>query len=150
MSSNVVRDWLMFLDAEKYAESFIDNGYDDLETIKLIEREDLVAIGVKKQEHQDHLLSSVQVLKEKGAAWVYLLDCEANDNSNDKLENESDYCDKNYYGSSGPESYKSSTYQTSDGTVSEESHFEERKYKESSINNCRDRRDMFRQGKLIK
>ena len=41
-----------FLDLEEYSEGFIENGYDDLETVKLIEREDLIAIGVNRSDHQ--------------------------------------------------------------------------------------------------
>ena len=55
-SSGAVKDWLRFLDLDDFSESFIDNGYDDLETVKLIEREDLVAIGVQGVEQQDYLL----------------------------------------------------------------------------------------------
>ena len=55
-SSGAVKDWLRFLDLDDFSESFIDNGYDDLETVKLIEREDLVAIGVRGVEQQDYLL----------------------------------------------------------------------------------------------
>ena len=55
-SSGAVKDWLRFLDLDDFSESFIDNGYDDLETVKLIEREDLVAIGVRGVEQQEYLL----------------------------------------------------------------------------------------------
>ena len=30
---------------EEYSDGFLENGYDDMETVKLIERDDLVAIG---------------------------------------------------------------------------------------------------------
>ena len=55
-SSTAVKDWLRFLELEDFYESFIDNGYDDLETVKLIERDDLVAIGVKNLDQQNYLL----------------------------------------------------------------------------------------------
>ena len=91
MSSGGVQDWLRFLELDEFYESFIDNGYDDLETVKLIKKDDLEAIGVVSREQQDYLLDrfysvplliafkcffSVRVLKEKGAAWVYLLFCD--------------------------------------------------------------------------
>ena len=38
MSDSVVQKWLRFLDVEEYSQSFIDNGYDDLETVKLIHK----------------------------------------------------------------------------------------------------------------
>ena len=41
---------------DDFSDSFLDNGYDDLETVKLIERQDLVAIGVNSMEQQDYLL----------------------------------------------------------------------------------------------
>ena len=33
---NIVSVWLRFLNIEEYTEQFIDNGYDDLETVKLL------------------------------------------------------------------------------------------------------------------
>ena len=135
MSGSVIRMWLRFLDVEEYTDSFIDNGYDDLETIKLIEREDLEAIGVIKQDHQDYLLASVKVLKERGGAWVYLLYCETTDVGHEKFESDNEYGpnDKIIYGSSGPESYNSSIFPQSDETDSEESSREERKFRGSSM-----------------
>ena len=47
-----VHNVFRFLDLEQYSEGFIENGYDDLETVKLIEREDLIAIGVNRSDHQ--------------------------------------------------------------------------------------------------
>ena len=91
MSDSVVQKWLRFLDVEEYSESFIDNGYDDLETVKLIKREDLEAIGVMRRDHHDYLLASVKVLRERGAAWVYLLYCETTDDTEDKFESDNDY-----------------------------------------------------------
>ena len=73
MTTNIVTDWLRFLDLEEYSEGFLENGYDDLETVKLIELADLVAIGVVRSDHQDYLLASVRILRERGAAWVYLI-----------------------------------------------------------------------------
>ena len=115
MSQNVIKNWLKFLDVDEYSDSFIDNGYDDLETVKLIKRRDLEAIGVVKKDHQDYLLASVQILRENGAAWVYLL-------HNDTLEKVSDDChsgsENTEAGSSGIESNKSSLYRYSEETDS--------------------------------
>ena len=72
MSQNVIISWLKFLGVEQYSDTFIDNGYDDLETVKLIQRNDLEAIGVIEEIHQDLLLASVKTLRENGATWVYL------------------------------------------------------------------------------
>ena len=118
MSHNVIKNWLKFLDVDEYSDSFIDNGYDDLETVKLIERKDLEAIGVVKKDHQDYLLASVQILRENGAAWVYLL-------YDDTLEKSSEDCysgsENTGPGSSGIESNKSSLCRNSEDTDSTKS-----------------------------
>ncbi|KAK2826568.1 hypothetical protein Q5P01_020782 [Channa striata] len=49
----------------KYVESFIDNGYDDLEVCKQIGDPDLDAIGVHIQYHRHRLLTAVHRLKEE-------------------------------------------------------------------------------------
>ena len=61
------------LNIEEYAEQFIDNGYDDLETVKMMGEEDLKAIGIDNQKDEEMILLSVMILREQGAAWVYLL-----------------------------------------------------------------------------
>jgi hypothetical protein len=71
--ANIVIEWLTFLQLENYSKEFIDNGYDDLETLKRIGPEDLDAIGVVSVHHRSFLLDAVRVLREQGAAWVYLL-----------------------------------------------------------------------------
>ncbi|XP_014203656.1 uncharacterized protein LOC106635971 [Copidosoma floridanum] len=70
-SSNIVVEWLRSLYLGEYAESFLDNGYDDLEICKQISEPDLDAIGVFKQSHRLRLLQSVKRLREEGAASVY-------------------------------------------------------------------------------
>ena len=138
MSDNIIKIWLKSLNIEEYSESFIDNGYDDLETVKQIKREDLVAIGVSEKEHQDYLLDCVKVLKEKGAAWVYLL-CQETTNAD--VANDVS-CDSDNYGSSGVSSYKSSIYQPSEEGVSDEySSSEGNPY--STINNTHAIRGVF-------
>ena len=111
----------MFLELDQYSDSFIDNGYDDLETVKLIGREDLEAIGVTGHDHQDYLLSAVKVLKEQGAVWVHLLGFNKAKESGVRCVVDYEYChnEKNIYGSSGPESNKSSDYPHSDDTYSD-------------------------------
>ena len=71
--ANIVVEWLHFLQLGPYALDFLDNGYDDLETVKRIGPEDLDAIGVVSVHHRAFLLDAVRVLREQGAAWVYLL-----------------------------------------------------------------------------
>jgi len=68
-----VTEWLDFLQLGDYSRGFVDNGYDDLETVKQIGPEDLDAIGVLSLHHRSFILDAVRVLREQGAAWVYLL-----------------------------------------------------------------------------
>ena len=70
---NIVSVWLRFLNIEEYTERFMDNGYDDLETVKMIGEDDLKAIGIDNQRDEEMILLSVKILREHGAAWVYLL-----------------------------------------------------------------------------
>ncbi|KAK3925388.1 Sterile alpha motif domain-containing protein 5 [Frankliniella fusca] len=70
-SSNIVVEWLRSLHLGQYAESFLDNGYDDLEICKQVGDPDLDAIGVFNQAHRGRLLGSVRALREEGAASVY-------------------------------------------------------------------------------
>lgn len=71
MASNIVAEWLRSLHLGQYAESFIDNGYDDLEICKQVGDPDLDAIGVFNPAHRSRLLQSVRTLREEGAASVY-------------------------------------------------------------------------------
>ena len=70
---SIVRTWLQFLGIPAYVSNFEENGYEDLETIKLICEEDLMEIGIEDAHHRQIILASVKILKEQGAAWVYLL-----------------------------------------------------------------------------
>lgn len=72
-SSNIVCEWLRALGLSQYAESFLDNGYDDLEICKQIGDPDLDAIGVVQPQHRHKLLKSIRQLREKGAASVYFM-----------------------------------------------------------------------------
>ena len=74
MNTSAVATWLQFLQMDQYLTDFLDNGYDDLETAKKIGSEDLEAIGVEDQHHKMFLLDAVRVLREQGAAWVYLVE----------------------------------------------------------------------------
>ncbi|XP_045493948.1 uncharacterized protein LOC123693058 isoform X4 [Colias croceus] len=70
-NGNIVIEWLRSLHLGQYAESFIDNGYDDLEICKQVGEPDLDAIGVLNPAHRQRLLHSVRTLREEGAAAVY-------------------------------------------------------------------------------
>ncbi|XP_052756149.1 uncharacterized protein LOC113515593 isoform X7 [Galleria mellonella] len=70
-TGNIVVEWLRSLHLGQYAESFIDNGYDDLEICKQVGEPDLDAIGVLNPAHRQRLLHSIRTLREEGAAAVY-------------------------------------------------------------------------------
>nr|XP_032512636.1 uncharacterized protein LOC116766697 isoform X6 [Danaus plexippus plexippus] len=70
-TGNIVVEWLRSLHLGQYAESFLDNGYDDLEICKQVGEPDLDAIGVLNPTHRQRLLHSVRILREEGAAAVY-------------------------------------------------------------------------------
>ncbi|KAM3856196.1 SAM and SH3 domain-containing protein 1 isoform 2-T2 [Vipera latastei] len=65
MCANVVYEWLKTLKLTQYAESFVDNGYDDLEVCKQIGEPDLDAIGVSRPQHRRRLHEAVRRLKEE-------------------------------------------------------------------------------------
>ena len=64
---NIVVEWLNFLQLEHYSRGFLDNGYDDLETVKRIGPADLDAIGVVSVHHRSFILDAVRVLREQGS-----------------------------------------------------------------------------------
>ncbi|XP_023241423.1 uncharacterized protein LOC111639717 [Centruroides sculpturatus] len=68
---NIVENWLKSLHLGRYAQSFIDNGYDDLEICKQIGEPDLDAIGVSDATHRQQILRAVRVLLEHGGTAVY-------------------------------------------------------------------------------
>lgn len=68
---NIVENWLKSLHLGQYAQSFIDNGYDDLEICKQIGEPDLDAIGVSDATHRQQILRAVRVLLEHGGTAVY-------------------------------------------------------------------------------
>uniref|UniRef100_A0A3B4TYM3 Sterile alpha motif domain-containing protein 5 n=1 Tax=Seriola dumerili TaxID=41447 RepID=A0A3B4TYM3_SERDU len=78
MWPNLVLEWLSKLHLAQYVESFIDNGYDDLEVCKQIGEPDLDAIGVRIQYHRHRLITAVQNLKEedkrKAAGYYFTLE----------------------------------------------------------------------------
>ncbi|CAG0892647.1 unnamed protein product [Cyprideis torosa] len=82
-AENIVEEWLRALHLGYYAESFIENGYDDLEICKQIGPADLDAIGVFSTPHRARILEAVKSLREEGATSVYFtLDEVAHDECN--------------------------------------------------------------------
>ncbi|XP_074674813.1 SAM and SH3 domain-containing protein 1-like isoform X1 [Strix aluco] len=73
MCTNIVYEWLRTLQLPQYAESFVDNGYDDLEVCKQIGDPDLDAIGVAVPHHRRRIHEAVRRLKEadERAAGLY-------------------------------------------------------------------------------
>ncbi len=71
MDVSIVENWLRSLGMVQYTQSFIDNGYDDLEVCKQIGDADLDAIGVTKESHRKTILEAVNVLLKYGGARVY-------------------------------------------------------------------------------
>ncbi|XP_011814837.1 PREDICTED: sterile alpha motif domain-containing protein 5 [Colobus angolensis palliatus] len=65
MCTNIVYEWLKALKLPQYAESFVDNGYDDLEVCKQIGDPDLDAIGVLAPVHRRRILEAVRRLREQ-------------------------------------------------------------------------------------
>ncbi|XP_052537553.1 SAM and SH3 domain-containing protein 1-like isoform X3 [Tympanuchus pallidicinctus] len=73
MCTNIVYEWLKTLQLPQYAESFVDNGYDDLEVCKQIGDPDLDAIGVSVPQHRRRIHEAVRRLREadERAAGLY-------------------------------------------------------------------------------
>ncbi|XP_009323860.1 PREDICTED: sterile alpha motif domain-containing protein 5 [Pygoscelis adeliae] len=69
MCTNIVYEWLKTLQLPQYAESFVDNGYDDLEVCKQIGDPDLDAIGVAVPHHRRRIHEAVRRLKESSLVW---------------------------------------------------------------------------------
>ena len=57
---------------DQYRDGFLDNGYDELETVKKIGPADLDAIGVFSAHHRAFLLDAVRVLREQVGVLIYL------------------------------------------------------------------------------
>lgn len=68
MTSNgpvIVYEWLKTLQLAQYVESFVDNGYDDLEVCKQIGDPDLDAIGVYIPHHRQRIHDAVRRLRDE-------------------------------------------------------------------------------------
>lgn len=61
----IVYEWLKTLQLCQYVESFVDNGYDDLEVCKQIGDPDLDAIGVVTPHHREKVLRAVERLRDE-------------------------------------------------------------------------------------
>jgi len=63
-SFQLVEDWLRGLGLLQYAQSFYDNGYEDIDTCKEITTEDLDVIGVKGERDRNDIVIAVERLKQ--------------------------------------------------------------------------------------
>merc|ERR1712130_268466 len=72
MSVSVLEFWLSSLNMSSYHQTFIDNGYDDLEISKKIGASDLTAMGVTRSDHRARILQAVADLVLGGATQVYI------------------------------------------------------------------------------
>lgn len=61
-SFQAVEDWLRSLGLLHYAQSFYDNGYEDIETVKQIDIQDLNAIDIKSDRDREDILNGVKSL----------------------------------------------------------------------------------------
>lgn len=50
--------------------TFLFNGYEDLDTFKLLEEEDLDELNIRDPEHRAVLLTAVELLQEYDSKWV--------------------------------------------------------------------------------
>ena len=75
MASDWTSVWLASIGVGEYAQSFVDNGYDDQSICKVIGDDDLNAIGVQNARHRQLILDAVKCLgddtRQGAAAPVY-------------------------------------------------------------------------------
>lgn len=53
-----------FLPSQEHMPTFLFNGYEDLDTFKLLEEEDLDELNIRDPEHRAVLLTAVELLQE--------------------------------------------------------------------------------------
>lgn len=70
MSWIVIETWLQSLGLHHYTQSFIDNGYDDLDVCRQIGEPDLDAIGVTTLDDRAALLTAVSELQQSATGAV--------------------------------------------------------------------------------
>lgn len=59
--------------------TFLFNGYEDLDTFKLLEEEDLDELNIRDPEHRAVLLTAVELLQEYDSEIDLLFQCPAKD-----------------------------------------------------------------------
>lgn len=69
---------LMFPASQEHMPTFLFNGYEDLDTFKLLEEEDLDELNIKDPQHRAVLLTAVELLHEydsKSVTSFFILQC---------------------------------------------------------------------------
>lgn len=54
---------------QEHMPTFLFNGYEDLDTFKLLEEEDLDELNIKDPQHRAVLLTAVELLQEYDSKW---------------------------------------------------------------------------------
>ena len=72
MSMSALEFWLSSLSLSCHQDTFLDNGYDDLEICKKIGPSDLTAMGVTQLQHRTRIMAAVSELVVGGATQVYI------------------------------------------------------------------------------
>ena len=115
---NIIYHWLQHLNLEQHYVKFMEHGYDDLETVKCIGEDDLKMIGVNLRREREVLLDAVDVIRCRGAAWVYLLPFQEVLKNNDCMEGEVFYSnERTSSDSSGVESWDSYKEEPGDSEI---------------------------------
>lgn len=55
--------------AQEHMPTFLFNGYEDLDTFKLLEEEDLDELNIRDPQHRAVLLTAVELLQEYDSKW---------------------------------------------------------------------------------
>lgn len=55
--------------AQEHMPTFLFNGYEDLDTFKLLEEEDLHELNIRDPQHRAVLLTAVELLQEYDSKW---------------------------------------------------------------------------------
>ena len=63
-SQDDVGSWLSRLNLDQYEQNFIDGGFDDIDFLKDLDKNDLEMIDIKKKGHQKKILMAVQQLSD--------------------------------------------------------------------------------------
>lgn len=69
MNKYVVLRLIFFPSVQEHMPTFLFNGYEDLDTFKLLEEEDLDELNIRDPEHRAVLLTAVELLQEYDSTW---------------------------------------------------------------------------------